>query len=122
MIANQGRGLRTYSWVKRNLSQERDGHIGCHPLSSTGRRREDLRLSLSTHRAAKNSYIPPNDRRTSHYLQTHLTKPLMFSTTPRMGRLTFRQKFTSFLTSCSETSCTEGGGEHPVVFSVVEET
>ncbi len=49
---------------------------------------------------------PPVDagRMVDSNLQLGQTNPLMFSTTPKMGRLTFRQKSISFLTSKRETS------------------
>lgn len=48
-------------------------------------------------------------KQTLHFGQTN---PLMFSTTPMMGRLTFLQKLISFLTSCRETSCGEVSREN----------
>jgi hypothetical protein len=39
-----------------------------------------------------------------HTLHFGQTKPLMFSTIPIIGTLTFLQKFISFLTSSNETS------------------
>lgn len=48
------------------------------------------------------------------------TNPLMFSTTPRIGKLTLRQKFTSFLTSCNDTSCTTH--KHMVISTNIFET
>ena len=49
---------------------------------------------------------PPDDagRMTDSNLQVGQTNPDMFSITPRIGRLTFRQKSNSFRTSKSETS------------------
>ena len=57
---------------------------------------------------------------TCTYMYTHTfstlhlghTKPLMFSTTPITGRLTFRQKLISLRTSRRDTSCVQTRGEY----------
>lgn len=45
-------------------------------------------------------------------LQLGQTKPLIFSTTPRIGIATFWQKLISLRTSCSATSC---GNKHDIL-------
>lgn len=90
------------NWITKFLSENLRVHLQRRPTSCNQLSKKGIKLKYrKTIHHLKSLVL-----NYSHFLTLHFghTKPLMFSTTPNIGRFTLRQKLISFLTSNKETS------------------